>query len=79
MNIWVVVAVKDNLIEQSEAFFKHEDAVAYAWKLIKEDLFFDEIDADDEPYIPTSNPFDKDVHAENDEGSAAIDILSFTL
>lgn len=79
MNIFVVVAIKDNCIEQHEGFIKHEEAVAFAWKLVKDELFFDEIDEDDEPYIPSSNPFLTESHVENSEGSAVIDILTFTL
>lgn len=79
MNIYVVVAIKDNLIEQHEAFLKREEAVEFAWKLVKDELFFEEWEAEDEPYVPPANPFIHDSHAENTEGCAAIDILTFTV
>lgn len=79
MTIWTVIAIKQNYIEDSNCFFKHEEAIEYAWNLVKDDLFFEEIDENDEPYIPAENPFLTESRVENDEGSAAIEILSFLI
>lgn len=77
MDFFVVVAIKDNAIDSNEGFHTHTEAVDHAWKLIKDDLFFDEIDEFDEPVIPSKNPFETDCRAENLEGTASIEILSY--
>jgi len=78
MNLYTVVAIKDNRVEENAAFFKYEDAVSHSWNLIKDDLFFEEIGPDEEPYIPPTNPFEKESFAESSEGDARIEILSYT-
>lgn len=77
MDIFVVVGIKDNAVESDAVCFSRQEAIDAAWSLIKDDLFFEEIDEHDEPYIPEKNPFDSDSRAENSEGSASIEILSY--
>ena len=74
----IVIAVKNNRIVFNEPFSTYPEAQAYAFGLIKDQLFFDEIGVDDEPLIPAKNPFtfNDDFHQSMD-GRASIEICHY--